>query len=99
MRDDADLDKVKQFFVEYPPFTDDQTLHSVMTGAVAGSGCNVNSAKDIGDKILKKMKGLSAAEVSFKRIDQAITMDRKVRVKAQGEEIVCTNELLFQRLT
>lgn len=45
------------------------------------------------------MEGLSAAEYTFKRNHQVITLDTKSAVKIDGNMVQIDPQLLFQRLT
>ena len=56
-----------------------------MSGVDADSAANVDSAVEVGKKVLATMTGKSAVEYSFKRINQAITMGTRSSVKIGRE--------------
>ena len=53
----------------------------------------------VGDAVLASMEGLSAAEYTFKRKNQAVTLDTKSEVKIDCIAVQIVPQLLFQRLT
>jgi len=63
----------------------------------ASSNVNVDTAKDVGCAILESMEGKLAADFSFKRKDQPITLDTHTAVKFDDVQIDI--QLLFQMLT
>ena len=65
----------------------------------AHSTVDVDNAKAVGKGILDGMKGQSVVEYTFRRKNQAITMDIKSSVKIDGNTVQIDPQLLFQRLT
>ncbi len=95
VRDWKDTHVVLKYLQERNPFTSDTSLCSISTGVHAHSTVNVNHTKDVGKVILASMEGKTAAEYSFKRVNQAVTLYMKCAVKIGGID----PQLLFQRLT
>lgn len=67
------------------PFAPDPNLRSIMTGVNADSTVNVDQARVTGDKVLSSMTGKSAADYTFKRSAQAVTLASKSSVKIERE--------------
>ena len=74
-RDWKDTHAVLKYLQERNPFTSDPSLRNISTGVHAHSTVNVDQAKDVGKTILASMEGKTAAEYSFKRNNQAVTLD------------------------
>ena len=66
---------------------------------VSDISVNVDSSEAIGENIISKIVGATAAGFSFKRKDQAVTMASKSGVKVGGEVGQVDPQLLFQSLT
>ena len=99
MRDKNDTEIVLKALAQNRSFsTEVSCLRSVMPGVNADSTVNVDSAVDIRNKVLAKMKGKSAVEHSFKRTDQAVTIGSKSSVKIGRVLVQVDLQLLFQRL-
>ncbi|WAR03769.1 hypothetical protein MAR_010327 [Mya arenaria] len=98
-RDMKDAQIVLNYLLERNPFCQDPSLCSVSTGVHAHISVNVDKAKTIGNTILARMDGHTIAEYSFKKKDQAITMNTQSSVKIGGEVVQVDPQLLFQRLT
>ncbi|XP_014679118.1 PREDICTED: uncharacterized protein LOC106818966 [Priapulus caudatus] len=94
-----DTHAVISYLQERTPFSSDPILRSISTGLHATSTVNVDSAKTVGTAILTNMDGQTAADYTFKRKDQAITLAAKSAVKIDGEAVQVAPKLLFQRLT
>lgn len=85
------------FFEKGSPFEGDKTvLRSISTGLSTGPSCNVDSAKEIGSKILATMCGVAMNEYVFKKTNQAILMTAKQNVPDTSTNV--DPFLLFQRL-
>ncbi len=97
-RDWKDTLTVLQHLKERNPFISDPSLCNIATGVHAHSAANVDTAKSVGMAILQSMDGKSAAEYTFKKKDQAITIATKSSVKIGGDEVQIDPQLLFQRL-
>ena len=97
-RDWKDTNTVLKYLQERSPFTQDTTLRNISAGVNAHSTVNVDSAKDVGSALLASMEGKTVAEHTFKRNDQAVTLDTKPAVKIDGATVQVDPQLLFQRL-
>ena len=98
-RDRKDTNTVLRYLQERSPFILDTSLQNICTGVNAHSTVNVDKAKDVGKAILADMEGKTAAEHTFKRNKQAVTLDTKSTVKIDGVMVQIDPQLLFQRLT
>lgn len=98
-RDWKDTQTVLKYLQERNPFTSDTSLRNISTGVHAHNTVNVDTAKDVGNAILTGMKGKTVAEYTFKRNNQAVTLDTKSAVKIDGVMVQIDPQLLFQRLT
>ena len=94
-RDWKDTKTLLSYLHDRNPFTSDPSLRSICTGVHAHSTVNVDKAKDVGDAILVNMEGMTAAEYTFKRNDQAITLDTKSAVRIDGIAVQIDPQLLF----
>lgn len=97
-KDVADTQKMLAFLHERDPFQDDATLHNIVTGVVAQMKVNVDEAKTVGERLLGQMAGERVLEYSFKKKDQAVTMESKSAMKTPDGDINIDPQLLFQRL-
>lgn len=99
-RDMHDVQELLRYLTERNPLDTEgpQELRNIATGVTALSGVNCDTAKDVGAKILHKMTNAKVTEFSFKKKDQAVTMEAKKSVKIRDEEVVFDPLLLFQRL-
>ena len=89
-----DTNLVQEYLEERNPFDYGQELCNVSDISV-----NVDSSEAVGENIISKMVGATAADFSFKRKDQAVTMASKSAVKVGGEVVQVDPQLLFQRAT
>ena len=94
------------FFLSYlqqrNPFQideDDNSLWCIETGVTADSAVNVEQAKEIGSRTLQDMIGKNVKDYSFRKSQQAVTLNEKSSLKVNGEVIAVDPQLLFQRLT
>ena len=78
-------------------FSGNCSLRSSATGINAGISVNVDTAKDVGEKILTSMAQQKVLKHSFKKKDQAVTLSTSA-VKVNNETIHIDPQLLFQRL-
>jgi hypothetical protein len=97
-RDWKDTLTVLQHLKERNPFSSDPSLRNIATGVHAHSTVNVDTAMSVGTAILQSMDGKTAAEYTFKKKDQTITLATKSSVKIGGDEVQIDPQLLFQRL-
>ena len=95
-RDWKDTQTLLKYLHERNPFTFHVSLRSISTGVHASTTVNVDAAKDVGNAILASMEGISAAEYTFKRKNQAVTLDTKSEVKIDGVAVQRDPQLLFQ---
>ena len=92
-RDTKDTHTLLLTLSDINPFTRSPYLRNIMTGVNANGDVNMFSAKIIGQKIMDSMTG-----TTFKRSDQAITLQSRSSVRVDGEQVQVDPELLFQRL-
>ena len=99
-KDYKDILTLYEFLKERSPFTADKSLRNIETGMIANDEANVDSAKDIGNKILASMTEQLVTNYSFKKKNQAVALDAK---RPTNTNIVQTTQvdpqLMFQRLT
>ncbi|KAH3863575.1 hypothetical protein DPMN_026565 [Dreissena polymorpha] len=95
-RDASDLEKMHTVITTCSPYTVDPTRRNIFSGLVAGSDVNVHSFQDVGNKIIRDIKGKSAFAYKFKRKDRAKTLGNSSAVKI-AEDRAIDPELLFQR--
>ena len=98
VRDWKDTLTVLQYLQERNPFSTDPSLRNIATGVHTHSNVNVDTAREVGDAILKTMDGKTPAEYTFIRKNQAVTLGTKSSVKIDGDQIQIDPQLLFQRL-
>ena len=79
------------------PFEDEPSLKSISSGVVAEKNINADTAKVVGEKILKSMKGIVVIKHTFKKKDQAVTLAQKAAVQIKGTQSQVDPQLLFQR--
>ena len=85
-------------FLEYRnPFSDNCSLQSIPTGINAVIRVNVDTAKDVGEKILTSMAQQKVLQHDFKKKYQAVTLSTTA-VKVNAKTIQIDPQLLFQRL-
>ena len=69
------------------PFTPDASLRNISTGVSAHSTVNADNARYVGNAILVSMEGKTVEEYTFKRKNQAVTLDTKSSVKIGGDAV------------
>ena len=97
-RDWKDTNTVLRYLSDRNPFTSDIALQNISTGVHAHSSIDVDQATTVGKAILNGMKGQCVMEYTFRRENQAITMDMKSSIKIDGNTVQIDPQLLFQRL-
>ena len=98
-KDDKDTGTKLRYVLQRNPFeTEGYQLVCIATGQTSDTSANVDSAKEIGHRILQSMKGQPVSAVSFKKRKEAVTMSTKPAVKIGGERVSVDPQLLFQRL-
>ena len=98
-KDDKDTGTIVRYVLQRNPFeTEGYQLVCIATGQTSDTSANVDSAKEIGHRILQSMKGQPVSAVSFKKREEAVTMSTKPTVKIGGERVSVDPQLLFQRL-
>ena len=95
-RDWKDIETLLKYLHERNPFSSDVSLRSISTGVYASTTVNVDTAKHVGNAILSSMEVISAAEYTFKRKNQVVTLDTKCQVRIDGATIQIDPQLLFQ---
>ena len=98
-RDWKDTNTVLMYLSDRNPFPSDSDLQNISTGVHAHSTVDVDNAKAVRKVILDDMKGQSVVDYTFRRKNQAITMDIKSSVKIDGNIVQIDPQLLFQPLT
>ena len=78
-------------------FSDNCSLRSIATGINAGISVNVDTAKEVEDKILTSMAQQNVLQHSFKKKGQPLRLSTS-SVKFNNETIQIDPQLLFQRL-
>ena len=96
-KDMADICELMDFLETRNPFNDNHSLRSIATGINADSKANVDTARNVGDDILKSMTGKGVLEHTFKKKNQAMTLSTSV-IKINNDKINIDSQLLFQRL-
>lgn len=97
-KDHKDTLTVINYVSSRNPFCADMGLRSIATGQAADSSVNADQAVEIGQRILQGMTDQSAADVTFKKSNQAVTMATKTGVTIGQEMVQVDPQLLFQRL-
>ena len=64
-----------------------ENLNNIASGMHAQATGNADNAIEVGSRILNQMDGISPADYTFKRKDQAITMASKNAVKVVGKNV------------
>ena len=96
-KDMADSCEILEFLESGNPFSDNCSLRSIATGINAGISVNVDTATNVGEKILASMAQQKVLQHSFKKKHQAVTLSTSA-VKVNNETIHIDPQLLFQRL-
>lgn len=86
-----------RFVKERDPSGEFPSLRNIETGVTADSKVNVDSAKEVGERIIESMSGQSISTYSFKRSQQVVTLNSKNFMKIDEEPIFIDPQLLFQR--
>lgn len=73
-------------------------LRNIHNGIEADKSVNADDAKAIGEKIIASMTNQNAADYTFKKVNQAITMHARNTIVVDGEPVTIDPQLLFQRL-
>ena len=95
-RDSKDTELLK-FVQSRNPFIDDRCLRTISTGVTADNEVKVDKANEIGSQILESMIRESILGYTFRRKQQAITLNNKTCVKF-NEDVKVDSKFLFQRL-
>ena len=66
-RDMKDTNELLAFLTPRNPFDDDPSLRSIVTGVEENRTANVDTAEDIGKKIMKDMVGKTVAQHTFRK--------------------------------
>ena len=93
----AESCELLQFLESRNPFINNCSLRSIATGTNDGISVNVDTAKDVGEKILTSMAQRKVLQHSFKKKDQTVTLSTSA-VKVNNETMQIDPRLLFQRL-
>ena len=95
-KDMADICELMEFLKTRNPSSDNHGLPSIATSINADSKANVDTAKNVGDDILKSMIGKRVLEHTFRKKDQAVTLSTSV-IKINNDTIHIDPQLLYQR--
>ena len=93
----TDSCELLQFLESRNSFSDNCNLRIFATGINAGISGNVDTAKEVGEKILTSMEQQNVLQHSFKKKYQAVTLSTSA-VKVNNESIQIDPQLLFQKL-
>ncbi|KAJ8034445.1 hypothetical protein HOLleu_21289 [Holothuria leucospilota] len=88
----ADICELVEFLETRNPFSDAQSLRSIATDA--DGRVTVDTAKDVGEGILDSMVGKSVLEHTFRKKDQAVTLNTSV-IKINNDTVNIDPQLLF----
>ena len=97
-KDMADTSDLLNFLTPRDPFQKNPALYDIVTGMTADDTVNVDTAREVGEKILDSMNGKRVAEYTFRKKDQAITLSDSSAVKTTEGDVQIDPQLLFQRL-
>ncbi|CAG9814961.1 unnamed protein product [Phaedon cochleariae] len=98
-RDNVDIEKLRSWFAEHPPFLEIEELVSLSTGAIADEGVNCHMAREIGISCMKKMVGENFEEVKLKRKNKVLTLASVSSVlKIKNKKFTVDPLTLFQRV-
>ncbi|XP_045199496.1 uncharacterized protein LOC123553863 [Mercenaria mercenaria] len=97
-RDELDRNTFIDFLKERNPFAEEVELRNIETGVIADKNVNADTAKEVGEGIIKGMTDQKVIEYTFKRKNEAVTLGKKNSVKVDGAEIHVDSQLLFERL-
>ena len=97
-RDTAHTTKILEYLKDRNPFRDNGSLLNIANGISAESNVNVDKAKEVGEHILDEMVGQSVLGFTFRKKNQAVTLDSRSSVKIDDELVQIDPQLLFQRL-
>jgi len=98
-RDQHDIISILLFLEERNPSADVIGLKNIATGVIADQKVNVDEAYAVGANIIQSMQGQAIQDYTFKRCNQAITLNIKNSLKVDDGTINVDSQLLFQRLT
>lgn len=98
-RDKKDIVSMLRFVKERDPSGEFPSLRNIETGVTADSKVNVDSAKEVSERIIESMSGQSISTYSFKRSQQVVTLNSKNFMKIDEEPIFIDPQLLFQRFS
>ena len=73
-RDWKDTFVIVHYLMDRNPFECGENLNNIANGMHAQATVNADKALEIGSRILNQMDGISTADYTFKRKDQAITI-------------------------
>lgn len=98
-RDEADTQKLSNWFSKHPPFCNTDVIMSLSSGLVGDQGVNCHMARDIGKTALMNVVGENFQNVKFKRKLKVVTLSSAVRSVNVGNKQVAVDPLtLFHRL-
>ena len=86
------------FLEERNPFAPISALRNIETGVTSTFNVNAHHTKAIGNAIVESMKGQNVMELSFKKRNQAVTMNSQSILQIGSDVLSVSPQLLFQRL-
>lgn len=98
-RDHKDTNILIAYLSERNPFSEDNSsLRSIATGLVAEGNVNCEKCNEVGEKLVKSLKGIKVVEHTFRKKDQVVTLASKTAIKLKNDEVQVNPQLMFQRL-
>lgn len=74
IRDNADVDKLKSWFILHPPLLVTDKLSSISSGVVESDYSNCHMTQEVGTEGMVKIVGNTFGKVTFKRKDTVVTL-------------------------
>ena len=88
VRDSNDFEKIDTKVKQCQPFSNHNSLRNIVNGLVAAENVNVDSYREIGDRIVGNMIGKSVFDHKFKRKDRQCTAE----MLTSQNDIICLQE-------
>ena len=98
-KDNKDMKSLLSYLKERDPFGDNEQLRSIDSGMTADATVNVDDCHQIGSRVIASLPGEGVSTYTFRKRNQAVTMNAKHSIKIDGESVNVDPQLLFQRLT
>ncbi|XP_054714645.1 uncharacterized protein LOC129224244 [Uloborus diversus] len=99
-RDEADVQKLVNWFSSHDPFPNSEHLMSISNGIVADESINCHNAYEIGTDSLSKIVGNNFADVKLKRKNRVMPIrGSSCKVKVHDEFIPVNPDTIFRRIS